>query len=260
MIELTKNDDWKIVRNALALMRNKHDPRIIPAIKNTMNHPQKQARIEALGVLMEFSIEEALPALEAAVFSVSREIRSVAMRKILEFREPRVKAIVNRSMQPSNLKKLENDEIDIYFQTIIDLRREDLYDLLANNLFHEDSCLRHKAVDSLLYAPSLTPFAKQISRASNFELLSKMKKDDLRHFCKLFKPEIYSALFPVLENIFHKKSRLFDNSILKTKETILRSLSGYIEEKEVVEFFRKGLSVGNRETVSLIEKIAGKYL
>jgi hypothetical protein len=260
LIQLTKNEDWKIVRNALALMKDKQDPRIVPAIRDTMNHPQKQARIEALSVLMDFSIEEALPALEKAVFSISREVRNVAIRKILELREPRVKAIVNRSMQPANLKKLETDEIDIYFKMIIDFRRDDLYDLLANLLFNEDPLIRNKAIDALLHAPTLTPFSKHIAKASDITIISKYKKEDLRHLCKLFKPEIYPMLIPALENVFHIKGALFDKSIPKAKEIIFRALASFIEEKEVVNYFRKGLSSGNKETSSLIDKIAGKYL
>ncbi len=260
LINLTKHEDWKIVRNAIALMKDKKDPRIIPAIRNVLSHPQKQAQVEALGVLLEFSIEEALPALEKAVFSSSRDIRSVAFNKILELRNPQIKSIVNRSMQVHNLKKLEEGETEVYFKTLIDLRRDDLYDLLANNLFCDDQSIKNKAVAAMINAPTLTPFAKFIARASDQNILLKMKTDDLKLFCRLYKPEVYSELLPVLEKLFHVSGFLFNNGITTVKETVFRALTAYIEQKQVVDFFRKGMSSGNRETAKLIEKIAAKYI
>ncbi|HNW82216.1 MAG TPA: HEAT repeat domain-containing protein [bacterium] len=260
LLDLTKHEDWKIVRNAIALMKDKKDPRIIPAIRNVLSHPQKQAQVEALGILLEFSIEEALPALEKAVFSSSREIREVAFNKILELKNPQIKSIVNRSMQIHNLKKLEADEIDLYFKTLINLRRDDLYDLLANNLFCDDLVIRNKAINALINAPTLSPFSKFITRAADSALLLKMKNDDLKLFCKLFKPEIYKELMPALEPLFRMSGSLFNNSVTNMKEIVFKSLVIYIEQKPVVDFFRKGQSSGNRETVKLIQKIAAKYL
>ena len=229
LLDLASHEDWKVVRNALALMKNKKDTRVVPAIRKALMHPQKQARIEALGVLMEFSIEEALPALEKAVFSPQREIRGVAFRKILELREPKIKMIVNRSMQPNNLKKLEDDEIEEYFDLIIKLRRDDLYDLLANNLFFEDSYIRNKAVNVLVKAPTLTPFAQHIAKASRFETLAKMKPENLKNFCRLFKPEIYKELLPVLKQTYSASGGLLIKSYKGIKEIIFRALFIYVE-------------------------------
>lgn len=260
LLDLSTHEDWKVVRNALALMKNKKDTRVVPAIRKALMHPQKQARIEALGVLMEFSIEEALPALEKAVFSSAREIRAVAFRKILELREPRIKTIVNRSMQPGNLKKLEEDEIEEYFDLIIKLRRDDLYDLLANNLFLEDSYIRNKAVNVLAKAPTLTPFAKHVAKASRFASLQKMKPENLKNFCRLFKPEIHKELMPVLKETYSASGGILIGSYKATKEVIFRALFIYVEESTVRNFFSEGIDRGNRETAGLIKKIAGKFI
>lgn len=260
LLALTRHEDWKVVRNVFALMKNKKDQRIIPAIRNALSHPQKQARIEALALLMEFSIEEAMPALEKAVFSSEREIRSIAVRKVLELNEPRVKSIVNRALQVHNLNKLDSDEIDEYLKLLIDLRKEDMYDLLGNLLFTDDSKIKNKAVTVLYNAPTLTPFAKFIARACDIPLLSKMKSDDLKHFCKLFKPETHSTVLPALEPLFFERGGLFNNTMKDVKEIVFKSLVIYIDEKTISDFFRKGLSNGNRETIALINKIAAKFL
>lgn len=260
LLELTKHEDWKVVRNVFVLMKDKKDARIVPAIRSTLSHPQKQARIEALALLMEFSIEEAMPALEKAVFSSEREIRAIAVRKVLELKEPRVKAIVNRALQISNLKKLDKDEADEYLKLLIDMRREDMYDLISNLLFSDDMEMKNKAVTAILEAPTLTPFAKFISRASDISIVSKMKNDDLKNFCRLYKPETYKELFPALEPLFFVSGGLFNKTVKTLKETIFRSLVIYIDDPAVVSFFKKGISNGNKETVLLIDKIAAKYL
>ncbi|GEM_PF-791742 len=260
LLVLTKHEDWKVVRNALALMKDKKDPRIVPAIRNAISHPQKQARIEALALLMEFSIEEAMPALEKAVFSSEREIRSIAIRKVLELKEPVVKAIVNRALQIHNLKKLEKDEVDEYFKLIIDMRREDMYDLVGNLLFSDDAEMKGKAVMAIFNAPTLSPFSKFIAKASDISIMSKMKNDDLKQFCRLYKPETYKELLPKLEYLFSISGSIFNKTVTGIKETVFKALVIYIDDPSAIAFFRKGLSSGSRETVSLIEKIAAKYL
>ena len=260
LLSLTKHEDWKVVRNALALMKDKKDPRIVPAIRNAISHPQKQARIEALALLMEFSIEEAMPALEKAVFSSEREIRAIAIRKVLELKEPRVKAIVNRALQINNLKKLDKDESDEYFKLLIDVRRDDMYDLIGNLLFSEDAEMKGKAVVAIFNAPSLSPFSKFILKASDLSILSKMKNDEIKNFCKLYKPETYKELLPKLESLFNVSGTIFNKTVTGIKEIVFKALVIYIDDPSVVAFFRKGMSNGNRETVSLIEKIAAKYL
>lgn len=260
LLSLTKHEDWKIVRNALSLMKDKKDSRIVTAIRSALSHPQKQARIEALALLMEFSIEEAMPALEKAVFSNERDIRAISFSKVLELKESRVKSIINRAFQVHNLKKLENDEVDEYLKLIITTRREDMYDLLANLLFSEDMEMKNKAVTAIASAPTLTPFSKFISKASDFSTISKMKNDDLKHFCKLYKPETFQDVMPVLSALFSMRGGLFNKAVTDIKETVFRSLVIYIEEPAVVNFFKKGLSSGNKETVNMINKMAAKYL
>ncbi len=181
LLALTRHSDWKIVRNAFAMMKEKADQRILPAIRAALSHPQKQARIEALALLMEFSIEEALPALERAVFSSARDVRSTAIEKILELKDSMtIRPIVNRLFQPSNLKKLEPDEIDNLFQMIISMRKYDLFDLLGQLLLAEDYDIRMKAIQAIQKATTMSHFSKFIVRAADINSLARMKQDELQ--------------------------------------------------------------------------------
>ena len=261
LITLTRHSDWKVVRNALALMKEKKDPRILPAIRATVSHPQKQARIEALALLMEFSVEEALPALERAVFSSARDVRSAAIRKILELKDNlAIKPIINRLLLVHNLKKLESDEIDEIFQMIISMRRYDLFDLLGQHLLTEDHDIRLKAIQAIQKATTMTHFSKFIVRAADINNMAKMKIDELQAFCHLFKPEIFKELFAASNSIPTSSGSLFNKSIPTAKEEFYKAVFYFRNDPEARKFIDKSLSSGNKETVKIVNKIKDKYL
>ena len=261
LIDLTKHSDWKIVRNALAMMKDKKDPKIVPAIRATVSHPQKQARIEALALLMDFSIEEALPALERAVFSTARDVRSAAIQKILELKDNlAIKSIVNRLLQVHNLKKLDPDEIDEIFEMIISMRRYDLFDLLGQHVLTEDHDIRLKALQAIRKATTMTHFSKFIVRAADINSLAKMKVDELQAFCHLLRPEIFKELFPVMTNMLSASGGLFNKSVPNAKEEFYKAIFYYRNDAEVKKFVEKSLSSGNKETIKIVNKIKDKYL
>ncbi len=261
LLALTRHSDWKVVRNALAMMKDKKDPRILPAIRATVSHPQKQARIEALALLMEFSVEEALPALERAVFSSARDVRSAAIQKILELKDnTAIKPIVNRLLQVHNLKKLESDEIDEIFQMIISMRRYDLFDLLGQQLLTEDYDIRMKAIQAIQKATTMTHFSRFIVRAADINSLSKMKNDELQAFCRLLRPEIFSELFPASTGMFTASGSLFNKSVPNAKEEFYKTIFYYRNDPETKKFIEKSLASGNKETVKIVNKIKDKYL
>ena len=261
LLLLTRHSDWKIVRNAFAMMKEKTDPRILPAIRAALSHPQKQARIEALGLLLEFSIEEALPALERAVFSSARDVRSIAIEKILELKDTTtIKPIVNRLFQPANLKRLEPDETDNLFQMIISMRKYDLFDLLGQLLLIEDYDIRLKVILAIQKATTVTHFSKFIIRAADINSLAKMKPDELHEFCRLLRPEIFEELFPAVRNILTASGSLFNKSVTNAKEEFYKAVFYYRNDPEARKFIDNSLSSGNRETVKIVSKIKDKYL
>lgn len=261
LLALTRHSDWKIVRNAFAMMKEKADQRILPAIRAALSHPQKQARIEALALLMEFSIEEALPALERAVFSSARDVRSTAIEKILELKDSMtIRPIVNRLFQPSNLKKLEPDEIDNLFQMIISMRKYDLFDLLGQLLLAEDYDIRMKAIQAIQKATTMSHFSKFIVRAADINSLARMKQDELQAFCKLLKPEIFEELFSAAAGMLTASGSLFNKSVPNAKEEFYKTIFYYRNDPEARKFIDKSLSSGNKETVKIVNKIKDKYL
>lgn len=261
LIALTRHSDWKVVRNALALMKEKKDPRILPAIRATVSHPQKQARIEALALLMEFSVEEALPALERAAFSSARDVRSAAIQKILELRDnTAIKPIVNRLLIVHNLKKLDPDEVDEIFQMIVSMRRYDLFDLLGQHLLTEDHDVRIAAIQAIQKATTMTHFSKFIVRAADINSLAKMKPDELQAFCRLLKPEIFQELFAASGGMLTASGTLFNKTVTTAKEEFYKAIFYYRNDPEARKFIDRSLSAGNKETTKIVNKIKDKYL
>lgn len=261
LIALTRHSDWKVVRNALALMKEKKDPRILPAIRATVSHPQKQARIEALALLMEFSIEEALPALERAAFSSARDVRSAAIQKILELKDDTlIKPIVNRLLLTHNLKKLEPDEVDEIFQMLISMRRYDLFDLLGQHLLTEDHDIRLSAIHAIQKATTMTHFSRFIVRAAEINTLSKMRPDELQAFCHLLKPEIFPELFAASSGMLTSSGTLFNKAVTTAKEEFYKAIFYYRNDPEAKRFIDRSLSSGNKETAKIVNKFKDKYL
>lgn len=261
LIALTRHSDWKVVRNALALMKEKKDPRILPAIRATVSHPQKQARIEALALLMEFSIEEALPALERAAFSSARDVRSAAIQKILELKDDTlIKPIVNRLLLTHNLKKLEPDEVEEIFQMLISMRRYDLFDLLGQHLLTEDHDIRLSAIQAIQKATTMTHFSRFIVRAAEINTLSKMRPDELQAFCHLLKPEIFPELFAASGGMLTSSGTLFNKAVTTAKEEFYKAIFYYRNDPEAKRFIDRSLSSGNKETAKIVNKFKDKYL
>lgn len=261
LLALASHPDWKVVRNALSMMKDKKDPRILPVIRATVSHPQKQARIEALALLMEFSVEEALPSLERAAFSTARDVRVAATQKILELTDTTAcKPIVNRMLQLHNLKKLENDEVDEVFHMIVSLRLHDLADLMGQQLINEDPEIRLKAIHAIQKAKTVTPFAKFIIKIADINSLAKMKGGELQAFCKLLRPEIYPELFPAVKNMLSASGTLFNKSVPNAKEEFYKAVFYYRNNSDARKFIEKSLSEGNKETVKIVSKIKDKYL
>ena len=261
LVALTKHSDWKVVRNALALMKEKKDPKILPAIRATVSHPQKQARIEALALLMEFSVEEALPALERAVFSQARDVRNAAIHKILELKDNiAIKPIFNRLLLGHNLKKLESDEIDDIFDMIVSMRRYDLFDLLGQQLLSDDHDIRLKAIHAIQKATTMTHFSKFIVRSADINNMAKMKSNELQAFCHLLKPEIFHELFNASGAMLTASGTIFNKAVPSAKEEFYKAIFYYRNDPEAKKFIERSLASGNKETVKIVKKIKEKYL
>lgn len=259
LIALTQNDDWKIVRNALFLMKEKKDPRVLPAIRATISHPKDQARVEALALLTEFSVEEALPALEKAVFSSARDAREAAIHKILEFQNSSIVPIINRVMQPNSLKKFEDDEIDEIFMLIINYRRHDLYSLLGHLLVSPDPVLRGKAMRAISRSSELEGFGRSIAKAIEIGFFSKLKSDEQNAICSMIKPEVFSDLTDSLEAMLHVSGNIFNRSVTRAKELIFSSVFALRKLSEVQRFIDKAEKSGNSETVKIVNKMKERY-
>ncbi len=260
LIALTQNEDWKIVRNALFLMKEKKDPRVLPAIRATISHPKDQARVEALALLTEFSVEEALPALEKAVFSTARDAREAAIHKILEFQNSSIVPIINRVMQPNSLKKFDDDEIDEIFMLIITLKRQDLYSLIGHLMVSADPVLRGKAMRAISRASILEGFGKSIAKAVEIGFFSKLKPDEQSMICSMIKPEVFSDLTGSLDGMLNVSGNIFNRSVTRAKELIFSAVFALRKLPEVQRFIDKAERSGNSETVKIVNKMKERYI
>ncbi len=253
--ELLQNDDWMIVRNALSLLKYNRDPQLIPLIRQVVNHAEKGTRIEAISLLMNFSAEEALPALEKAVKSPDKEVRIQAFEKIIETSDNRTKIIINRTFHENYLSTIEIDEIVSYFTIVIDYKRNDLYDLIAAQL-HASPAIRAAAVEALKKIDNLASVAPHLARYIASASFDRLKKDEIIQFMKLITPATYSETLPALKKVLFFPGGMFAGQKKDIKETVIVQLASRHDDPVAIKWLRGMLSECPKDTAALINKYA----
>ncbi len=253
--KLLENEDWHIVRNTLTILKyKKNNPQIILLIKNMLNHPIKQARIEALGILLNYSLEEALPVFEKSVVGNDKEIRILSIRKLLEFDDAKIKSIINRIFYESNLEKRDVDEISQYFQMIIDLKRSDVYDLIGTLIFAKNKNIRKTAFEYLVKLDNQEPIQRTLLKAVSSEIYYKLDKAEFENFLNLITKDNVVSLLPSFEKLFYTSSTIFSKQKKEIKTAIFLRIISLKENKKVVAWLKKGMEFGTKETSNIIKQ------
>lgn len=254
--ELLKDSDWKIVRNALTLLKSQTDPQIIPLIRQVINSAEKGTRIEAISLLVNFSAEEALPALEKALKNPDREVRVISLEKVIDINDPRTKIIINRIFQEQYLSTLEPSEVTEYFTAVIDHRRIDLLDLIVAQLYATPQ-IRRSALDALVKVADLAPVASHLERFISSSVFEKLKKDEVTLFMQLITPVTYRQTLPALRAILNTKSSIFSGGKKEQRIAIVAALAKRRMQPEIIKWFRETMESAPRDTVALIRKYIG---
>jgi len=259
IVPLLKHNNWYIIRNTLYLMKFARSPEMLPYLRPVINHPMEQIRIEALDVLASYSPDEALPALEKAVFSPDKHIRILVLQKILEMNSMKAKVTLDRILRPSNLKNRDTNEVEEYIDLILGSGKEHYFDLVANFLLSDDRELRRIAIKHLVKLQSLDFISRQLKRAIDSPEFLEMSVEDVKSLMLLVRPENFKTALPSLEKIFTLKGPLLKRNIYRDyKFAIFSSFSPYLKNHEINRWLDKGLSEGNKETAEIIVDVRGK--
>jgi len=234
------------------------NPAAVPLLRPVVNHPEKKVRIEAVEILLTYSVEEALPALEKAVFNPEKEVRLLSVDKLLTLRNPQVKSVINRLLAESNLAKLEPSEVALYLQKIVKEQRQDLYDLIAVLLFSRHPAVRAEALKVIGTVDTTNPIVRHIVKFIDDQNFEKLPKEDLSLFIPLIRPENFDETLPRLEKVLKLSGPLLKrDQFRELKDIVISHLDRFRANPGVKLFFKKGLACGNKETEEIIRSKGG---
>jgi len=250
------NDDWRVVRNTINIIKKGNSSIFIPHLKKIMNHSEEQIKKEIVELLADDVSEESLTLLEQSLFSSNRKIRLSALNSIVKTGSSKTRSILGRILSKKNLASITSSEVEDYFRVILSSPSTENFDLVGNFLLSENSKLKKIALGQIAIQKNLSPFARQLRKMIEKPDFEKMKIDDLRQFMNLIRPENFQVTLPALEKVFTLKGGVFNKNIYhEYKKTVISSVSRFGERKDVLSWMRKAESKGNRETVEIIKNI-----
>ncbi len=252
---LINNPDWHIVRNFLYILKFTDNPEFLPQVREVMNHPVKQIRIEAAQVLSVYNADENLEYWERAVFCPDEEVRILAVENLVKVKDLKVKSIFNEIFKPANRSKFNLTDYERYMDRILASGRNEFFDLPGSMIFSENRELRIIALKSLNKISNPSMVLMQVKRRLSSQEFLSLDKEEIELLLGLMKGEMITPMLEHLEYLFTLHGNIFNkNKYLPLKkqvfEFIMQRSAKNIAMRNWIE---KGRKTGDSETRSILE-------
>lgn len=258
LMESFKDSDWRVVRNAVTILKDTTLPARAEILRRVINSEFEQVRIEALSVLLDISLEEALPALEKSVFSPDKGVRQMSLHKLVTIEGNAVKPILNRVFREQHILSLGSDELLDLFSTVMQSKREDLLDLMASILQIKNAKTRSLLLSYLPQAEVVRPMVRQMVRSIQAEWFTSLPPQDISNFMKLVRPEIFGEVLSPLERVIFKlEGGMFSKSdVGGLKKAVFSAIAQYKSSHvEAATWLRKAATEGSKTTKKIIQEM-----
>ncbi|MCK5809038.1 HEAT repeat domain-containing protein [bacterium] len=258
LMESFDDGDWRVVRNAVTVLKGSTLPERGEILRKVINSEFEQVRMEALSVLLDISLDEALPALEKSVFSPDKGIRQMSFHKLVTIKGNSVKPIINRVFREQHILSLDNDELLDLFSTVMDSKRDDLLDLMASLLQVKEGKVRSLLLSYLPQTPSVKPIARQLMRSVQSEWFTTLSSQDMKNFMKMVRPEVFIELFPLIERaVFKLEGGMFNKSdVTELKKSVFSAIVAYKNSHtEAAIWLKKATTEGSKTTKKVLQEL-----
>lgn|GEM_PF-816910 len=252
---LLGHEDWRVVRNTLYLMRFVKNEYFVPLIREVMNHPQRQVRLEAVVALSSYNADDNLPYWQKAIFSPDREIRLVAMKNVVRIKDIQAKGILDSILRPQNIGAYPLDEVIAFFGVIVSSKRPEFFDLVAVHIFAPQRPLRMAAINAIREMPPTESVWRIIAKRVGSEEFRDLDHEEIERTVLLIREDAVHTILPSLEYLFTLQGGLFDRGKYRfLKEITFGHIGRFRKVKFVQRWLEKAYLEGNRETKNVIEK------
>lgn len=257
--KLLAHTDWRVVRNTLYLMRSVKNELFVPLVRNVMNHPQRQVRIEAALVLSEYNADDNLSFWQKAVFSPEREIRLVAVKSVVRIKDIQAKSILDSLLRPQQIRNYPLDEIASFFSVIVSSGRQEFFDLVAAHLFSSDRELRMTTLKAMHGMSSADTIWRTLAKRVSSKDFLTLDREEIEQTIGLLREEGVRTVLPALEYLFTLQGGIFSRSQYRPVKEIVFAYIGKLRRVKFVQaWLEKAYAQGNKETRSVLEQFGIK--
>lgn len=257
-VELAKkligHQNWHVVRNFLYLLRFAYNPDFLPSVREIMNHPVRQIRVEAARVLSVYDADENFEYWRKAVFCPDEEVRLLAVESLIKAKGLESKAIFNEIFKPANRHKFNITDFERYIDRILASRRKEFFDLPGTMIFSESKDLRISTLKSINKVDDADILSVQILRRIKSPEFVMLEKDEIDLILGLAKGSMIKPMLEELEYIFTLQGGFFRRNKYGSFKKIVFDFMKEKAKKTPIfsKWIEKGLTTGNSETKALL--------
>ena len=251
--KLVKSEEWHIVRNFLYLLRFVYNERLLPLVREVMNHQVRQVRVEAARVLSLYDADENLPYWGKAVFSPDEEVRLLAVECLVKVTGMGSKHVLNEVFRPDNRNKFNLTDYERYIDRILNSKRSEFYDLPGSLIFSENKELRLAALKSLSKVEDPSIISSQLKRRLKSPEFLMLDKVEIELLLNLIRGQNILELLELLSFVFNLKGWFFNRKKYYNFKKIVFDHMKSRKSPVIKKWLEKGVREGNKETKAIIE-------
>lgn len=247
------DEDWHVVRNILYMLRFAYNPDFLPFVRDVMNHPVRQIRVEAARVLSMYDADENFDYWSKAVFSPDEEIRLLAVETLLKVKGIEAKHILDDIFKPKNRSRFNLTDFERYMDRILSSERKEFHDLPGSMIFSENRELRLSALRSLNKIEDTSILSSQIIRRLTSKEFLTLELDESELLLSLIRGADVVSILDKMEYVFCLKGGFFSRKkYVPFKKKVFNFLKRS-NNTAVKNWLQKASKVGNKETVAIVE-------
>ncbi len=251
--KLIRSDKWYVVRNFVYLLRFVYDERLLPFVKEVMNHEVRQIRVEAARVLSLYNADDNLPYWEKAVFSPDEEVRLLAVENLVKVTGMESKPILNEIFRPANRDKFNLTDYERYIDRILESRRKEFFDLPGSLIFSSNKELRLITLKCLNKIEDPFMISSQLIRRIKSKDFLTLDKNEIELILGLVKGQNTLDMLDALSFVFKLRGGFFNRKkYYNFKKTIFDHMKNK-SSPNIKKWIEKAAAEGDKETKNIIK-------
>ncbi len=251
--KLVKSTEWHVVRNFVYLLRFVYNERLLPLVRDVMNHQVRQIRVEAARVLSLYDADENFPYWEKAVFSPDEEVRLLAVENLIKVTGMQSKHVLNEVFRPANRNKFNLTDYERYIDRILGSKRSEFYDLPGSLIFSENKDLRLITLKCLSKVEEPSIISSQLKRRLKSPDFLNLEKTEIELLLDLVRGQDISSMLETLKFVYNLRGGFFNRKKYYGFKKIVFDFMKQKKSPAIKRWIEIASKEGNKETQAIIK-------